>query len=402
MSLLNRHRTLAEQLSGAFLLLAALVAAAFVVTALAYGVGWAWLTPELERSRQAEKAEAASSAAMFDEDNAVRDYLATQDPRSRQAYERAEVRLARANESLTANAGAVPTLATAMVDTRLAEERWRADWAKPAARARSTDELPPTTRGKPLFLAYRIQQTAFAEALALHTDMLSHREQRLVAGRVIVELVVFAAVLLLVMRQHHALRNAIVTPVAALLHHIRRIRDGQFEATVDRTAPRELAELAEGLNEVVRALVSARESAALRDEALSEHSIRLHRILDASREFSESLNLAYVMGSVRRPRPPSAATKKWWFGSWTTNNGVSSTARSAPPNQARLPTQRWKWGRGSPDVLPSLDAPCSRAPQVKSDSGATTTRKFAPSRSRSSSVRGSWACSRRAIRKREW
>jgi diguanylate cyclase (GGDEF)-like protein len=298
-SLPNQHRTLAQQLSGAFVLLAALVAAAFFVTAMAYGIGWAWLTPEFERSRQAEKAEASSCAAMFDEESALRDYLATRDPRSLQAYEQAEVRLRRANESLTANAGATPELATAMVDTRLAEERWRSAWAKPAAGARSSDEPPQLLAGKTLFFGYRSQQAAFAEALALHTAKLSRREERLVAGRVIVELFVFAAVLLLVVRQHHALRNAIVTPVAALLHHIRRIRDGQFEATVDRTAPRELAELAEGLNEVVRALVSARESAACRDEALSDHSIRLHQILDASREFSESLNLAYVMGSVR-------------------------------------------------------------------------------------------------------
>ncbi len=66
-----------------------------------------------------------------------------------------------------------------------------------------------------------------------------------------------------------------------------------------RAAPRELAELAQGLNEVVRALAAARDSAACRDEALSDHSIRLHQILDASREFSESLNLEYVVGSVR-------------------------------------------------------------------------------------------------------
>jgi len=295
----NQHRTLAQQLSGAFVVLGGLVAAAFIVTALAYGIGWAWLTPELQRSRQAEKAEATSYAAMLDEDSALRDYLATRDPRSLQAYQHAQVRLGQANDSLTANAGAIPALARSMVETRLAEERWQAEWAKPAAGAPSSEAPPSMARGKALFLAYRTQQTAFAEALALHTASQSSREDWLVDCRVLIELFVFAAVLGLVMRQHHALRNAIVTPVAALLHHIRRIRDGQFEATVDRTAPRELAELAEGLNEVVRALVSARDSAACRDEALSEHSIRLHQILDASREFSESLNLAYVMGSVR-------------------------------------------------------------------------------------------------------
>jgi diguanylate cyclase (GGDEF)-like protein len=153
--------------------------------------------------------------------------------------------------------------------------------------------------GKALFDVYRSAQAAFADALSRHRDSLSEREQRVILERVALELGVFFAVLMLAMRQHHTLRAAIVEPVAALLGHIRRIRDGQLEATADLVGPRELAELALGLNELVRALATARASAASRDGALSDHSIRLHQILDASREFSESLNLAYVVGSVR-------------------------------------------------------------------------------------------------------
>ncbi|MEI9938702.1 MAG: diguanylate cyclase [Pseudomonadota bacterium] len=299
MVLLTQQRTLAEQLSGAFIVLGALVAGAFLLTALAYGVGSAWLTPELERSRQAEKAEAASYAAMLDQEHGLRDYLLTHDERSLEASVEAETRLRRANDALSSNVGAIPGLAQAMVDTRLAEERWRAEWAKAAAELQATVGAPSIAAGKLLFEAYRSKQRAFAGAVERQTAGLAQREQRLIAGRVLLELFVFVAVLWLVIRQHRALREAIVTPVAALLRHIRRIRDGQLEAALDRTAPRELAELAEGLNEVVRALVSARESAACRDEALSDHSIRLHQIFDASREFSESLNLAYVVGSVR-------------------------------------------------------------------------------------------------------
>jgi hypothetical protein len=64
----KQDRTLANQLSGAFVTFGALVAGAFVLTALAYAVGWAWLTPESEGSRQAEKAESAAYAAMLDEE----------------------------------------------------------------------------------------------------------------------------------------------------------------------------------------------------------------------------------------------------------------------------------------------------------------------------------------------
>jgi diguanylate cyclase (GGDEF)-like protein len=297
--LLNQQRTLAERLSGAFILLGALVAGAFLLTALAYGIGSAWLTPELERSRQAEKAEASSYAAMMDQERALRDYLATHDERSLQASVQAQSRLLRANQTLSSTAGGISALAPTLIETRLAEERWRAEWVDPSTDLHATDGAPSIAAGKLLFEAYRRKQAAFAAAIEAHTGHLARREQRLIACRVVLELSVFVAVLLLVIRQHGALRDAVVTPIAALLRHIRRIRDGQLEAALDRNAPRELAELAEGLNEVVRALVSARESAACRDGALSDHSIRLHQIFDASREFSESLNLTYVVDSVR-------------------------------------------------------------------------------------------------------
>ncbi len=296
---INQDRTLAQQLSGAFVVFGALVGAAFLVTAVAYGIGWAWLTPELERSRLAERAENASREAMIDQETGLRGYLMTRDPRFLEPYARGDERLRQANDALVAGAGSTVQLTMAMVRTRLAEQRWHEDWARPTANALVGSALPSMVEGKKLFDVYRSEQAAFADALQRHTADLARREQRLVAARVLLELVVFIAVLMLAMRQHHALRAAIITPVAALLLQIRRIRDGQLETVSARPAPRELAELAQGLNEVVRALASARESSASRDEALSDHSIRLHQILDASREFSESLNLGYVVGSVR-------------------------------------------------------------------------------------------------------
>ncbi|HWZ91440.1 MAG TPA: diguanylate cyclase, partial [Polyangiaceae bacterium] len=294
-----RDRTLAEQLSGAFIVFGALVAAAFLMTTLTYGIGRAWLTPELERSRHAERAESTSYAAMLDEENGLRGYLMTRDARFLEPYARGDSRLLPANQALTADVGSVPELGAALIGVRLAEERWREGWAVPAADVRPDAVAPAMLKGKALFDAYRSQQSAFAAALERHTEVLAHREQTLIATRVVLELLVFVAILLFAVRQHGALHAGIVLPVAALLRHIRRIRDGELDATVERGGPRELADLAQGLNEVVRALAVARAAAASRDEALGDHSVRLHQILDASREFSESLNLAYVVGSVR-------------------------------------------------------------------------------------------------------
>jgi diguanylate cyclase (GGDEF)-like protein len=295
----RRDRTLAQQLSAAFVLFGVLVAAAFFSTALSYGVSWGWLTPQFEDSRLAVRAEAAAYTAMLDEENGVRGFLLTHDVGFAEPYVRGELERTKANEALGSYVDAVSEFADPMLTTRLAEERWRERWAKPNADTQPGAVAPSMADGKALFDAYRRDQAAFVEVLRQHRDLLSVREQRLIMGRVALELLVFGMVLLLAWRQHRALRAAIVEPVAALLEHIRRVRDGQLQATVDPTGPRELRQLGEGLNEMVSALIAAREAAALRDGALSDHSIRLHQILDASREFSESLNLSYVVGAVR-------------------------------------------------------------------------------------------------------
>jgi diguanylate cyclase (GGDEF)-like protein len=295
----RRDRTLAQQLSAAFVLFGVLVAAAFVATALAYAISWAWLTPQFEDSRLAVRAEAAAYTGMVDEENGVRAFLLTRDLQFLEPYVRGERERNEANEALGSYIDAVSGFAGAMVRTRLAEERWRERWAKPNTDPQPGAVPPSMADGKALFDAYRRDQAVFVEGLRQRRDLLSVREQRLVMGRVALELVVFGMVLLLAWRQHRALRAAIVDPVAALLDHIRRVRDGQLKATVDPAGPREIRQLGEGLNEMVSALIAAREAAAVRDGALSDHSIRLHQILDASREFSESLNLSYVVGAVR-------------------------------------------------------------------------------------------------------
>ncbi|HEY5240292.1 MAG TPA: CHASE3 domain-containing protein, partial [Polyangiaceae bacterium] len=296
---ISPDRSLAQQLSSAFTLFGALVAVGFVATALAYGACWGWLTPELEQSRLAIQAESASEAAMIDQENGLRGYRLTRDINFIAPYTYAEVALARANAALTASAGSVSELAAPMLATRLAEERWRERWATPSADLRSDAAAPSMSEGKALFDDYRTEEVALAAALRRHSALAAGREQRVISGRVALELVVFLVIFFLAMRQHGALRDSIVAPVAALLRHIGRVRDGQLEETVDPAGPRELRQLGEGLNDMVRALAVARECAQSRDARLHERSVQLRQILDASREFSESLNLAYVVGAVR-------------------------------------------------------------------------------------------------------
>ncbi len=294
-----QDRTLAQRLSWTFVLFGVLVAGAFVVTLIAFGVSWIWLTPQLEDSALRARAQSNAHAAMIDEETGLRGYIQTGDVRFLDAYTRGETELAQANAELALHPSSVPEIAAAMINTRLAEERWRERWGEPASNTRPGAIAPSMSEGKDLFDAYRRVQSPLAEALVQRSEVLSLRNQRMITARVALALGVFVAALILAMRQHRKLQDEIVAPVAALLNHIRLIRDGHLDATVDVGGPRDLAELAKGLNEMVGTLRAAREVAAERDDALRVHSVRLRQILDASREFSESLNLRYVVGSVR-------------------------------------------------------------------------------------------------------
>jgi diguanylate cyclase (GGDEF)-like protein len=296
-SSIPQDRTLAQQLSRAFSLFGALVAVGFVLTALAYAVSLFWLTPEFDRTRLALAAESNAFAAMVDEENGLRGYLLSHDGSFLEPYLQGKATLAQANQALAANVGS--EFAAAMLGTRLAEETWHQRWADSAADTRANAALLSMSEGKALFDAYRIHEAAFAADLAARVDALRFRERRLVAMRVGLDLAIFVVIFFLAVRQHRALRESIVVPVAALLGHIGCVRDGRLDATVDPAGPRELRQLGDGLNEMVRALATARGSAESRDDAIRQHSTRLRQILDASREFSESLNLSYVVGSVR-------------------------------------------------------------------------------------------------------
>jgi diguanylate cyclase (GGDEF)-like protein len=243
-----------------------IVAAAGLITCALYGVSSLWQSPELERSHRAMRDEAAAYAAMLNQEVGLRGYLLTRDARFLEPYIQGRAELARANETLVAHVGSVPSgdLAVAMVRTRLAEEKWQERWARAAADTGPGAAIASMSESKALFDQYRREHAAFGQALNERRDRLYERGERMTLARVLFELLAFIAILFLAVRQHRTLRAAIVD---------RRIRDGELAASADPVGPRELAELAEGRNEMVGALGEARaiESARLH-EAVEERS----------------------------------------------------------------------------------------------------------------------------------
>ena len=294
----RENPSFAGQLRRTFVQIGALVGAAFVVTALSFSVIWVWLTPEFDECKETKAAESDLNLAMLDEETGLRGFLLTRDPQFLEPYHRGELAAARANEMLDVYAASVPSLAMRLARERAAAEEWRERWAKPIAAMPADGTGPSSQEGKALFDSYRTAQTAFAGAIAERTEVLSRRSKNAITTTVALELAIFASLLTLAWRQHHVLRDAIVMPVAALLRDISHAPDSELITPIRRGGPSELQQLGAGLNDMVCMLVTARAIAESGAQLVREHSNRLRQILEASREFSESLNLAYVVKSV--------------------------------------------------------------------------------------------------------
>jgi diguanylate cyclase (GGDEF)-like protein len=289
--------SLAGRLRRTFMLIGLTVSAAFLATALSFAISWVWLDPEVSAAREARRATSDFNVALIDQETGLRGYLLTRDARLLEPYHRGKLAAAQANAALDAHTPAVSELVVRLSSMRAAAERWEETWAT-AALEMPPERAPSAQLGKTLFDAFRAEERTLDASMARRTEILARRGQQVVASRVVLELAIFVALLILAVRQYRTLREAIVAPVAALLRDIGRVRDGELTTSIARSGPSELRELGEGLNDMVRALAGARAIAESRDELVREHSNRLRQILDASREFSESLNLAYVVKSV--------------------------------------------------------------------------------------------------------
>jgi diguanylate cyclase (GGDEF)-like protein len=288
--------SLAGRLRRTFMLIGLTVSAASLATILSFAVSWVWLDPEVSEGRAARRAVSDVNAAFIDQETGLRGYLLTRDARFLEPYRRGKLAAVQANAELDAHASSVSELVVALSRMRAAGERWQETWA--AAALEMPERAPSAQLGLTLFDAFRTEQRTLDALMERRIEALSRRARQVVATRVVLELAIFVSLLILAVRQHRTLREAIVVPVAALLRDIGRVRDGELTTNIARSGPSELRELGEGLNDMVRALAGARAIAESRDELVREHSNRLRQILDASREFSESLNLAYVVKSV--------------------------------------------------------------------------------------------------------
>ena len=140
--------------------------------------------------------------------------------------------------------------------------RWQDTWAEPIVRDRSAAAPGDVDlRGKAMFDDYRGAAQALVEALKDRTDGLAGQERAVSALGGGLAVLVAAAVLVGVRRQHRRLICALVDPIGELAATVHRIRDGDLHLAAGLAAenrgggPVELAGLATDVHDMAAALL---------------------------------------------------------------------------------------------------------------------------------------------------
>jgi diguanylate cyclase (GGDEF)-like protein len=283
------------------------VIAGSAAVVLLIGALLAWLlavsSPAVERYENGLEALQAGHTAMLDQETSLRGFLSTNDLAFMQPYAKAKGDLYTANERIALLDGD-RDLAVAVLNMRLAQQRWVSEWALVAAGGRAPGEPGSEAwtsfmlRGKVLFDTYSDARVV-AEGL-MRDALLAQRHRQSIAflSAAGVGALIGLGTLAAALVRRRRLRRDVLAPVTAVLGGMEDVRQGRLGVEVEAVGPRELADVVDGFNRMTSGLRDASERAAAREGHISAQSEKLHHILAMVRDIGGSLKLAYVVESV--------------------------------------------------------------------------------------------------------
>ncbi|WP_426566572.1 diguanylate cyclase [Angustibacter sp. McL0619] len=325
-----------------------LVIAGSAVVVLTVGLLLVWLTASssgtVQRYENALAATQSAHTALLNQESSLRGFVSTNDLSFVASYNKARGDMELANAQLLKTDGD-GELTKALIDLRLAQQRWVSEWAQVAAGG-----LAPGTVGSPERLSFLLRDKvlfdqygdARADAAALITEQLAHaRHQQVVALSLVAgaSMATGLGILVVALRRRRRLRRDVLAPVNAVLDGLEAAADGRYDEPVRTQGARELIDVVDGLNRMTARLASAREAAARREEHISAQSEQLRSILAMVREIGGSLNLDYVVVSVVGGvgRIVGADRVAVWLTSPDGGSLVESLASGAPGSATRPP-----------------------------------------------------------------
>ena len=255
--------------------------------------------PEVERTTAATKALRLNHELMLDHESGLRGYLLTRDDSFLVPVRLGRGRLEAQYQALTRLLARDAGLVALVVEVRLAQERWLAEWATAVEQGIASADIDEAMqRGTQLFDTYRVAAERLATDVVQRRDDALAAEGRILLGGILAETVIGACLVLVATSEHRRLRAATVEPVGHLLTAIERVRDGDLGARVHVDGPSEIVQLAAGLNDMTVALADHRGAATARAAEVAAQAEKLSLLLALAREVAGSLSLRYVCEAV--------------------------------------------------------------------------------------------------------
>ena len=258
--------------------------------------------PRVEQAVESTAAVRSIHEAMLDQEAGLRGFLLSRDDRFLEAYERGHDALPGLNAAASRLLAGQGEAGRLLLDMRLAQQSWTADWAVEALR-RGQDPAGPIPdaflqKDKALFDAYRERDEALVTHLvARRHDALRAQSNALLA---VVGLAIAATGLFLVYagRRGRALRQAVGPPIRELLERLERIQAGDFSSQPALRGVAELEVLGVGVADTSDALAHARARTEEQTAQLAARGRQQSEVLRLAREVAGSLNLRYVLRGV--------------------------------------------------------------------------------------------------------
>jgi diguanylate cyclase (GGDEF)-like protein len=284
------------RVSHAFVWTLVLVAASAVLTTACFALEILVFQRRSAALHEARRGARTAHEGMLDEETALRAWLVMRDPKYLDPMRNARLEIQEGHAVLDETVGTDREVAPLLLETRLAEQSWQTAWASVAEAARPDD--PPSSEpffaeGKTLFDAYRAQESKLNDALHAASDSTDRAQAWMLGAAALVQLSLFVVLGVFARHQRRVIHDTLEDPLDGLLAAMRGVRDGDLTTAIPVAGPSELRQIGEDLGKMTQALAGERARREVNEQ-------RLRIILDAAREFSESLNLGYVLQSVAR------------------------------------------------------------------------------------------------------
>ncbi len=220
----------------------AMFAIAVAISALTAVSLLGYFMPTADRIRAGRRADYRAREAMLNEETGLRAFAITHEDAYLEPFHRGAAQLAQANADLQSTIGTDPGLASLLLDTRLAEERWTERWTLDAQRADASHDGEFLERGRTLFDAYRARESALDAAIDARVAR-NDETMRLVRGALALLLIVLVGAVVVVARYERRVRDRHERRLLVLLRAAHEIAQSLDEAHIVRVLERACGEL---------------------------------------------------------------------------------------------------------------------------------------------------------------